>query len=193
MSLGFFPCSTSCSSEKTLPVVCPEVISLAAGVLRAEWWEMIGVLTSACSYSPNPPIIHRAAPQVLTLCLEPPSIDVYSVITSSKNFLSNSPLCLSCPLPQLPGVHDAANFWIFGDFFSQFIFLNCPFIFQLLNFSSCGFISHSPHPSRRLPSTVKKSLYCCFNIQGVGRSKVVLRVQSVTFTWMSSLRLAFPI
>ena len=41
--------------------------------------------------------------------------------------------------------------------------------------------------------TVKKPLYYCFNIQEVGRSKVALRVQSVTFTSMSSLCVAFPI
>lgn len=40
---------------------------------------------------------------------------------------------------------------------------------------------------------LKKAPYSCFSIQEVGRTKVVLCVQSALLPWTSSLLLAFPV
>ena len=82
----------------------------------------------------------------------------------------------------------------FGDFLPpRFVFLNCPFTSQLLNFLPVVSSPVLPILLGSYLQTVKKPLYYCFNIHEVGRSKVALRVQSVTFTSMSSLCVAFPI
>lgn len=107
-----------------------------------------------------------------------------------KNCLSNNPLCLSCPLPQLPGylMLPIPESLIF--FFSDSFFSIVHFIFQLPNFSSCGFISHSPVLLGSYLQTVKKSLYCCFNIQEVRAkwSKVSRRCRLFVLPFPSKLK-----